>query len=254
MRPSEGASCAVHVTYCLTAELSEDDIGVAKAQLSLDEQHRRERFHFERDRREFTVAHAMLRQLLSTHGDTQPEQWIFTAGKNGKPQLTPQDALRTHLVFNLSHTAGLVACAVGRAVELGIDVERIDRNVDITALSERFFSAHEASALRELGRDDQSVRFIEIWTLKEAFVKAIGEGLSCPLDSFAFTFARDGSLSFKCARPTRSRFWSFALLSPSPEHRMALAIGTDAPTPPEVSLRPASCPMRTVARCPTTAM
>jgi phosphopantetheinyl transferase len=217
----------VYVKFLFTEHLQEDAIRAAVRELSTAERSRHDRFVFARDRRDYAMAHAMLRRLLSQHGQRAPNEWTFSADANGKPCLAVPGHLDESLVFNLSHTAGLVACAVGRKVAIGIDVERLDHAERTVDLSDRFFADREAKAIRQLASDERRLRFIETWTLKEAFVKAIGEGLSCPLDSFDFVF--DGELlRFQCARPTRWRSWRFALFAPSPDYRMAIAIGADA--------------------------
>lgn len=246
MADHEFGQHAVYVTYRFTAMLSDDAIAEAVADLSPEERYRHDRFHFERDRRDFAVAHALLRRCLSECGDRPPNGWTFTTGKNGKPLLAHEDALRTHLTFNLSHTTGLVACAVGHNVELGVDVERVAGRSDMMALSERFFASIEASALRGLDEFERPARFIETWTLKEAFTKAIGEGLSCPLDTFSFILGDEGSLCFECARLTRARLWSFHLFAPSSDHRLAVAIGANASEPAALRVEPMLSPVRTV--------
>jgi 4'-phosphopantetheinyl transferase len=239
------AGGAVHLTYCLTGSLEGDAIGAAVAQLSTEERQRHDRFRFEDNRREFALAHALLRRCLSARRDREPDTWRFTVDRNGKPQLAPEDA-QTHLVFNLSHTAGLVACAVGSDADIGVDAERVDRGTDVLELAERFFASSEIADLRRLDERDRPTRFIELWTLKEAFIKAIGEGLSCPLNAFSFSFGNADSLHFACARPTRARVWSFVLFAPSPEHRMAIAVGTNSVVPPALLVDPELMPLRRI--------
>jgi 4'-phosphopantetheinyl transferase len=211
--------------------MSESVIRAARGQLSPEERLRHSRFLFDRDKRDFAVAHTLLRRCLSARGGRAPLEWAFAADPRGKPMLAKQDALDTPLAFNLSHTAGLVACAVGEDVEVGIDVERIDRDIDAVDLASRFFSSSESGAVRRLEGIEQRTRFAELWTLKEAFIKAIGEGLSCPLDAFSFTFGSSGSLEFDWRRSTSATMWLFALFAPSPDHRMAVAIGTRGSLP-----------------------
>lgn len=246
---SHGAG-AVHLTWRLTASLHDSAVSAAVAQLSSEERQRHDRFRFEPDRRDFAVAHALLRGCLSARGDRAPDAWRFTADQNGKPRLAPEDAARTHLVFNLSHTAGLVACAVGCDADIGVDVQPIDSRIDMLAFSDRYFTSSEAAALRRLDPPGRQTRFAEIWTLKEAFIKATGEGLSCPLDAFSFSFGSADSLHFDCARSTEARSWSFMLFEPSPEYRMAVAIGTNAPVPPTLSVDPELTPVRRAIALP----
>jgi 4'-phosphopantetheinyl transferase len=216
---------AVRLTYCMTADMDHAAIGAAVGQLSVEERSRHDRFVSASQRRDFAVAHALLRRCLSAHGDREPCQWRFVDGPYGKPSLTPEDIARTRLAFNLAHTNGLVACVVSRDVPVGVDVEDINRRTDALAVGSRFFSTSEAAALSQVPACDRHTRCIELWTLKEAFVKAIGEGLSCPLHEFSFTFGDPPSLGFEWVRQTSPAFWCFALFAPSDGHRMAIAVG-----------------------------
>src|SRR5262245_48316435 len=129
---------AVHITYCLTARLDEAAVRAAVEELSPEERTRHDRMMREHDRRDYAVAHAMLRRSLSAGGDCAPHEWIFTQGALGKPALMPDAAARTRLSFNLAHAHGCVACAVARDAEVGIDVEAVDRRADALGLAGRF--------------------------------------------------------------------------------------------------------------------
>jgi 4'-phosphopantetheinyl transferase len=215
----------LNVSYCLTGTLDEDAISAAVNQLSPEERARHARFRFARDRRDFAVAHALLRRALSAQFQLPPADWSFVAGTNGKPQLEPDLAARTHLTFNLAHTDGLVACVVTRdAHDVGIDVEAIDRRTDALELARRHFSPFEIADLQQCPADSRQTRFIEVWTLKEAYVKAIGDGLSCPLDTFGFVFDGPSSLRFRSADAAESASWRFGLFAPSDRHRLAVAV------------------------------
>src|SRR5262245_17240681 len=156
--------------------------------LSTEERARRDRFVFDRDRRDFVAAHALVRRLLSRAGDTRAADWRFDIDAHGKPWVVTSQAGKPPLVFNLSHTHGLVACAVARGTTLGLDVERVDRIASGPDIAGRFFAPSEIRMLDRHAPDDYTGRFIELWTLKEAYIKAVGTGLAHPLDSFAFSF------------------------------------------------------------------
>jgi len=194
--------------------------------LSIDECARRDRFRFDADRRDYALAHDLLRRSLSRYQETPPAAWRFETGENGKPFLSGGE-----LSFNLSHTRGLVACGIARALPVGIDVERIDRPVDVEQLAARFFSPSETASLRS-GRVDARVRFFDLWTLKEAFIKAIGAGLSQPLNSFSFDLDRDERrVTFSAPRGFDATEWQFALYAPLSDARLAIAAqGTRACT------------------------
>ncbi len=147
--------------------------------LSPDEQARGARYMREIDRQRFTTARGQLRRILGAYSGMDPVLLRFTYNPQGKPAL---DQGEPH--FNLSHSrgCGLLAVIFGR--ESGVDIETDERNVDYTNIARRFFSPTEAAALLALPADVQPRAFLNGWTRKEAYIKARGQGLSIPLDSF----------------------------------------------------------------------
>ncbi len=215
----------VQVRFCDTANVRFDAIERYRDILSDDEVARCRRFERERDRRDFAVAHALLRFTLSSHWCIAPRDWRFEADADGKPQLSP--SLGDDLSFNLSHTDGLVACAVTRVAPVGVDVEKVQGTFALD-IAREFFSAAEIAALEQCPEALQQERFIEIWTLKESYIKAIGKGLALPLDRFAFAFDEPGRLRFTATSAIETG-WSFALFKPTRTHRLAVAIGSIDP-------------------------
>jgi 4'-phosphopantetheinyl transferase len=141
--------------------------------LSADERHRAGRFAFARERRRYIVARARLRQLLGERLGAAPESLQFVYHPHGKPALERRLGQRD-LRFNVSHCGGVAAYAFAEGREVGVDVEREREIEDAEAIAERCFSPAERDACRVLG-------FLYCWTRKEAFVKALGSGLSSPL-------------------------------------------------------------------------
>lgn len=158
--------------------------------LSMEEVQRCGKFMQERDQSLYLTAHAMLRRVLSSYENRRATEWQFVTGQYGKPELVAAQA-DSGLQFNLSHTPGKVACAVCRDVPIGVDVESLERNMNLLALAERYFSQQETEALQALPTAQQKQRFIQYWTLKEAYIKAIGGGMSIPLDSFSMLLPAD---------------------------------------------------------------
>jgi 4'-phosphopantetheinyl transferase len=195
--------------------------------LSADERAQCDRFIFARDRRDFAAAHALLRDRLSQYGGVDPAAWTFDTAPGGKPFIVSASG-EPALAFNLSHTRGFVACVIAAAGDLGIDVESVGRALDGRRIAERYFSTSECDWLDACDARERDIRFIELWTLKEAYIKAIGRGLSHPLDAFAFTFEGDQGLRFHPAHDTKASAWTFALFAPSPKYRMAVAVGSAA--------------------------
>lgn len=163
-------------------------VAAAAALLSHDERRRADRFLHDRDRRRFTVARACLRRLLSERLGTPPASIAFRYGPNGKPELASEHHM-PDLRFNLSHAEELVVLAFALGHEVGVDVEAIDRAVDPDKLAAEFFSQQELAALRAVEPDKRRLTFLNGWTRKEAFVKALGSGLGYPLDSFDVSLA-----------------------------------------------------------------
>jgi len=151
--------------------------------LSDAERQRASRLLFERDRDRFIVARARLRQLLAARLGTRPDSVELVYGAHGKPALAPWYA-DTDLRFNVSHCDDLTLYAFSCGREIGIDVEAVRPIRDADDIAARFFSQRENRAYRALERRDRPLGFFQCWTRKEAFIKALGDGLSYPLDRF----------------------------------------------------------------------
>jgi 4'-phosphopantetheinyl transferase len=214
----------VVVWFRPTQSMSAQAVDQAWSILSLDERARAERFVFERDRRDFVAAHALLRGALSRHGGLSHDGWKFESEAAGKPYLVQQSGLQ----FNIAHTRGLVACALSLAGPIGIDVECIDGEREIDSISENYFAPSEVAELRacEEGTPRQA-RFIELWTLKEAYLKALGAGLGRPLDEIAFHFAGASGLHVTAQGSSGHAGWRFGLFAPLDNYRLAVAVRTN---------------------------
>jgi 4'-phosphopantetheinyl transferase len=197
--------------------------------LSVDERVRADRFVFERHRRQYIFAHAMLRLALSKVApNVAPSDWSFAAGRYGRPFIAAP-ALSTPLYFSLSHADGCVTCVVSRHEAVGVDVETVSRRVAPLSTALRFFAPEEVETLRSLPGPTAIERFFDYWTLKEAYLKARGFGLNLPLDAFAMQVSREAiEISFKPDIADDPLRWRFSLCSPSPSHRLAIADGSRA--------------------------
>jgi 4'-phosphopantetheinyl transferase len=179
--------------------LDAEDSVIARfeAVLSPEERDRQARFRFERLRRDFAVAHGVLRTLLAHYVGCAPELLRFSQGPKGKPSIAePASDVR----FNMSHSGRIAVFAFARGQksalqlgpelgpQLGIDVEQIRPMDDLHSIANRFFCADEVADLLSLPPEVQELGFFHCWTRKEAYIKAIGDGLSLPLDSFRVTF------------------------------------------------------------------
>lgn len=173
--------------------------------LSGEERERYERMPLPGPRLSFVIARALVRCALSNHADVPPQEWRFSLGPHGKPEIAEPSGLPP-LRFNLSHTAGLCACAVALDREIGVDVEMTGRRTEKLAIARRFFRPEEAAAV-----EAEPELFFDYWTLKEAFIKATGRGLSMPL-------AEAPSLDSQPAG------WRIFRDRPTPRHLSAVAV------------------------------
>lgn len=192
--------------------------------LSEDERIRADRFYFERDRQHFIVGRGLLRTILGRYLSFEPTQLQFYYSSRGKPALANKDDNAT-IEFNLSHSHGLVLYSVTRDRKIGIDVEQIRPTSDVEKLAERFFSPREYATIRSLPPSQKQEAFFHAWTCKEAYLKAIGEGL-VGLEQVEVSLVPGEPvrlLSIGEDSPASSR-WSVQVLTPAPDYIAALAV------------------------------
>jgi 4'-phosphopantetheinyl transferase len=196
-----------------------------EARLSDDERARLARFAAPADAELYLVAHALTRCVLARYLGSRPERLAFESGERGRPELAgPERA--SGLRFNLSHTRGLAACGVSLHAAIGVDVEHQSRRVELDAVGKRVFSSHERAGLAGLQPDAQRQRFFDLWTLKEAYVKATGKGLASPLTGVTFTpeLCDPVPVRFEPPDADRPEDWCMRRLGLPPEHRLAVAL------------------------------
>jgi 4'-phosphopantetheinyl transferase len=151
--------------------------------LSKQERERADRYRRDRDRTVFVLARARLRELIAERLSIRPNEVEFRFGMNGKPSLTPEFAAGD-LRFNVSHSGDVVAYAFSIGKEIGIDIEAIRDFPDADRVAMHAFSECERRSYYSLAGEKRAVGFFNCWTRKEAFVKALGLGLSCSPDRF----------------------------------------------------------------------
>jgi len=189
--------------------------------LDCAERERASRFWIEADRREFVAAHALLRAMLTYYFDVPAPAWRFLVDADGKPWVDPNVGPH-EIQFNLSHTRGLVAVALASRGAIGIDVEEIDEAKADLAIAEAYFAPSEVELLQQAPPSERARCFFRLWTLKEAYIKAIGKGLSAPLSSFAFTF-EPIRVAFLHGPQNGVANWRFAILPASYRHVLSIA-------------------------------
>ena len=205
--------------------------------LSEPERARWKRFVARDAQLQYLVSRALVRSTLSRYAEVSEHAWEFETNQYGRPHVARPQAAR-NILFNLSNTTGLVVCAVAKDCEIGIDVENVMRVLDIDALAPAVFAPAELADVRQCPPGERRDRFFSYWTLKEAYIKGRGMGLSLPLDAFWFDlnglFPRL-NVTDRC--PDRPERWRFHVCIPTPEHRMAIAIAAPSGAEPFIRLR-----------------
>ena len=190
--------------------------------LSENELVRYSAFRFERHRREYLAAHGLLRLALSSYFAIEPAVWAFSTTPAGKPEVSNVEA-RGRVGFSLSHTEGMVVCALSGLPRIGVDVEKLDRAVEILDIARESFAPLEYAALAGLPPEEQRAAFYRLWTLKEACGKATGEGLTAVLRNLAFDLAHSPATFAAKEDPFPAR-WFLHESNPRPGYQMALAV------------------------------
>lgn len=201
-----------------------ETIEVLATTLSPDESDRAHRFHFEKDRNRFIAARGILRSLLGTYLNLPPSQLQFTYSDRGKPSLSVPTP--GNLSFNLSHSKGLALYAVTLTSPIGIDVEYLRPMSDVLQLAKRFFSHSEYEVISRLSPPERHRAFFTAWTAKEAYLKAIGSGLSGGLEKVEVSIDSGEVLKLLSIDGDASLadLWSLYSIETHPDYLAALAI------------------------------
>jgi len=192
--------------------------------LSPDERARAERFHFPKDRRYFAATRARLRTILAGYLRADARELTFRYSKKEKPFLGGVYA--GQIEFNVSHSGSMALLAFARGRALGVDVEQIREQADREAIARRFFSEHERQQLAALAPADQCAGFYRCWTRKEAYIKAVGDGLSLPLSQFDVSLLPGDESALLATRPDASEAgkWGLRDLSAPAGYAAALCV------------------------------
>lgn len=222
----------LHLWYADPEDLTEEVTRVCAPLLSENERAQWQAFRFDRHRREYLTTRTLVRTALSHCHPVAPEAWRFQMNTYGKPALDPDCGLR----FNLSNSPGLVVCLIAQGVEVGVDAEPIERAEKIAELAPEVFSPLELAQLEVLPGPEKLGRALSLWTLKEAYVKGRGVGLSVPLNKFSFLFGGGEGIRLEldpCLMTDPGSRWRFCLLEHA-GHRIALM--TEQATVPELQV------------------
>lgn len=176
----------VHI-WRTSLEPPPESVGRFRELLATDELTKADRFHFEKDRRHYSVARGVLRELLSRYLAVPATDLRFSYSEYGKPGLIFPEV--PQLKFNLAHSGEVALYAFTLLGDVGIDVEFIRPEFTADDIARRYFSTSEVNSLNQLPDDARHQAFFNCWTRKEAVIKAKGMGLSLGLDQFDVTLA-----------------------------------------------------------------
>jgi len=194
--------------------------------LSPDEQARANRFRFERDRQWFIAGRGILRLLLSSYLTINPEQLQFTYSVHGKPALNipdRQQQMQSGIAFNVSHSQGLALYSITCDRPIGIDVEQIRFIQDMEQLAERFFLPSESALIQSVPVAQRQHLFFRLWTYKEAYLKATGEGIT-GLKRVEILLNPDSSIAALNINNAPASHWTMLPLDLEPHYAAALAV------------------------------
>jgi 4'-phosphopantetheinyl transferase len=210
-------------SICLTRQ--NEEVQHYRHLLSFDEVRRADRFYFENHRNAFIVAHTALRQILSLYAGCAPREVAFSYGFKGKPDLS-NELQKCGIRFNLSHSGDIALLAVARGASVGVDIELINSKFATDEVADRFFAAGETRRLGTLPPNERVDAFYACWTRKEAYVKALGDGLHEPLDSFEVTFGPGvpADLLLVKKAPGKERRWRLYDIGVRKGYRAALVV------------------------------
>jgi 4'-phosphopantetheinyl transferase len=208
--------------WAVHLEASEDRFSQCLSWLSSDETARAARFHFAEHRRAFVLGRGVLRALLGGFLEMPPGQIQFSYGPKGKPVLADSSF---PIRFNASNSGNYAVYAFTEGCDIGIDVEQVRPIPEMEHIAERFFAPAETSELMALPEPDHAQAFFNCWTRKEAYIKAVGDGLSVPLDSFRVTLRPGAAAEMLCLGGSieAAKGWTMHDLAPAPGFVGAIA-------------------------------
>jgi len=215
----------VHIWH--TELLNPEDARQLRPLLSADELQRANQFRFPEHRRRFTIARACLRQLLGTYLRVVPQEIRFAYSAEGKPQLSSE--FSQDLSFNVSHSENLAVFSFTNYRKIGVDVEVFRYDVDTEGIPRRFFSEFEQRALAGLAGQQKIEGFFNCWTRKEAYVKAVGQGLSLRLRDFDVSLAPGEPARLLATRPDAKLVSQWSIQSFRLNEHCAAAVVVEGP-------------------------
>lgn len=225
------ASNEVHLWTITPQKISSPtQLTYLKSLLNKDELNKYQKYRHPKNQHTALVTRAFIRTVLALYLNKHPHDLEFTINPHGKPELSNRDI---PLRFNLSHNDQLIICSVCLDHDIGCDIENINRKISIDSIAKRYFSAAESKALLALPAAIKQSRFFEYWTLKEAFVKAMGIGISFGLETFSFEITPSEKMKFNDSikltiadkHPAlNAKTWYHCLIYPDQTHCIAISV------------------------------
>lgn len=217
----------IHLWFARDEEITDDRLlSEYHALLSDEESQQWQRFYFEKHRHQYLITRALVRAVFSLYvNEIPPDAWRFGRTEYNKPYIQNRP-LPFNLQFNLSHTKRMIVLAVTADDDIGVDVECCTRRNAGLELAQKYFSQVELRDLHALRPARQKARFFDLWTLKEAYIKARGMGLTIPLNHFNYRFPEPGTvqMSFESPLNDQPQRWSLWQIKPSETHIVGLAV------------------------------
>jgi len=222
LEPPDSLSLAGGQVHVWRISLDQEDqlLDGFRRTLALEELDRARRFRFERLQKHFVAGRGFLRNVLARYLSAKPEELRFTYNAYGKPALAGEESLQ----FNMSHSHEIALVAVTRDAAVGVDVEHIRADFASDEIARRFFSRVEVETFNSLAKEEQVAAFFRCWTRKEAYIKAIGKGLSQPLDGFDVTLAPADPAALLRPGDEDTATWSFSDIDVGPAYASALLV------------------------------
>lgn len=219
----------VDIWLASTDALADRDAKTSLEHLDTDEVARWQSFTARGAARNYLAARRLVRRTLSSYADVTPESWRFSSNAYGRPRISSPAG--TSLDFNISHTRGLVVCAVTRDTEIGVDVEWTGRDVDIQGIASHVFATEERAVLDAASPARRREIFFAYWTLKEAYLKARAMGFALSPREAIFDLSQSApQVRFRSNRPDDCGDWVFFQTYPTGQHCLSLAVkGAQAP-------------------------
>ncbi len=190
--------------------------------LDNEERERYSRFHFERDRHQYLITRSLVRNTLSLYSsETSPSDWRFEKNKYGKPYIKNDNL---DIEFNVTHTNGMIVLALASRCNIGVDAEYTKRKIQHSLMAKNLFSPAEEIDFSKLINSKKDNHFFSLWTLKEAYTKAYGMGLSIPFNHLTFKLdANKIDITFNKEWNDNPSFWKFWQFDIGQDHKLAIA-------------------------------